>query len=122
MPVTRSTSGTIHFRGSTGHDANIRSHMPPPAPVVRARLDRALAGGDLAAVRAAVRDGPSVVTLADAVRVLMLMVEADDPAFERAAVRWLARFTGECGGGTVRRAAGGPGGPPNAPAAGPRAP
>jgi hypothetical protein len=78
--------------------------MPTPAPVVRARLDRALAGGDLAAVRAAVRDGPSVVTLTDAVRVLVLMVDADDPAFERAAVRWLARFTGECGGVTLGEA------------------
>jgi hypothetical protein len=75
--------------------------MPTPAPVVRARLDRALAGGDLAAVREAARDGPSIVTLADAVRVLMLMVEADDPAYERAAVRWLARFTSECGGATL---------------------
>ena len=75
--------------------------MPTPAPVVRARLDRALAGGDLEAVRAAARDGPSVVTLADAVRVLMLMMEADDPAYERAAVRWLARFTRECGGVTL---------------------
>jgi hypothetical protein len=78
--------------------------MPTPAPVVRARLDRALAGGDLAAIREAARDGPSVVTLADAVRVLMLMVEADDPAYERAAVRWLARFTGECGGATLGEA------------------
>ena len=78
--------------------------MPTPAPVVRARLDRALAGGDLAAIREAARDGPSVVTLADAVRVLTLMVEADDPAYERAAVRWLARFTGECGGATLGEA------------------
>ena len=78
--------------------------MPTPAPVVRARLDRALAGGDLAAIREAARDGPSVVTLADAVRVLMLMVETDDAAYERAAVRWLARFTGECGGATLGEA------------------
>jgi hypothetical protein len=34
----------------------------------------------------------------------MLMVEADDPAYERAAVRWLARFTGECGGATLGEA------------------
>jgi hypothetical protein len=51
-----------------------------------------------------VRDGPSIVTLADAVRVLVLMVEADDPAYERAAVRWLARFTRECGGATLGEA------------------
>ena len=29
------------------------------------------------------------------------MLDADDQAFERAAVRWLARFTGECGGVTL---------------------
>jgi hypothetical protein len=69
--------------------------MTPPYPVVRARLDRALAGRDLAAVRAAARDFPSIVTLADAVEVLALMLDADDPAFETAAVRWLARFAGE---------------------------
>ncbi len=78
--------------------------MPPPFTVVRARLDRALAGGDLAAVRAAALERPSIVTLGDAVRVLLLMLEADDAAFERAAVRWLARFTGECGGVTLGEA------------------
>jgi hypothetical protein len=75
--------------------------MPPPYPVVRARLDRAIARRDLAAVRSAARDLPSVVTLADAVQVLLLMLEADDPAFEAAAVRWIARFTSECGGVTL---------------------
>jgi hypothetical protein len=86
------------LRGPTGPHANIRSSMPPPFPVVRARLDRAIAGRDLAAVRAAAQELPNVVTLADAVQVLLLMLDADDPAFERAAVRWLARFTGDCGG------------------------
>jgi hypothetical protein len=75
--------------------------MPPPYPIVRARLDRALADRDLAAVRSAARAIPSVVTLADAVQVLLLMLEADDPAFEAAAVRWIARFTTECGGVTL---------------------
>ena len=76
--------------------------MPsPPHPVVRARLDRAIASRDLAAIRSAARDLPSVVTLADAVQVLLLMVEADDPAFEPAAVRWIARYTAECGGVTL---------------------
>jgi hypothetical protein len=70
--------------------------MPPPHPVVRARLDRAIANRDLAAVRSAARELPGVVTLADAVQVLVLMVHADDPAFEAAAVRWIARFTREC--------------------------
>ena len=69
--------------------------MPPPAPVVRARLDRALASRDLAAVRATARELPRIVTLADAVKILTLMLDADDPAFEGAAVRWLARFTTE---------------------------
>jgi hypothetical protein len=72
-----------------------------PYPVVRARLDRAIADGDLAGVRSAARDVPSVVTLADAVRVLLLMLEAGDPAFDAAAVRWIARFTGEGGGVTL---------------------
>jgi hypothetical protein len=69
--------------------------------VVRARLDRALASRDLAAVRAAARELPSIVTLADAVQVLILMLDTDDPAFESAAVRWLARFTAECPGSTL---------------------
>jgi hypothetical protein len=36
--------------------------------------------------------------LADALAVLSLMEELDDPHFERAAVRWISRFAGECGG------------------------
>lgn len=72
--------------------------MPPPHPVVRARLDSAIARRDLAAVRSASRDLPGVVTLADGVEVLLLMLEAQDPAFEAAAVRWIARFAGECRG------------------------
>jgi hypothetical protein len=38
------------------------------------------------------------VTLGDAVQVLVLMLELDDPAFEAAAVRWIARLTSECPG------------------------
>jgi hypothetical protein len=44
---------------------------------------------------------PRVVTLADAVQVLLLMLEANDPAFEAAAVRWIARFSSECLGVTL---------------------
>ncbi len=73
----------------------------PPAPVVRARLDRALASRDLSAVRAAAREIPKIVTLRDAVQILGLMLDADDPAYEGAAVRWLARFTTECPGVTL---------------------
>jgi hypothetical protein len=72
--------------------------MPPPYPVVRARLDHAIAARDLAGIRAAARAFPSVVTLADAVEVLMLVIEVDDPAFESGAVRWISRFAGECPG------------------------
>ena len=78
--------------------------MPAPYPVVRARLDRAFASRDLAAVRAAARERPSIVTLADAVQVLLLMLDADDPAFEAAAVRWIARFASECAGVTLGEA------------------
>jgi hypothetical protein len=78
--------------------------VPAPFPVVRARLDRALAIRDLAAVRAAARERPTIVTLADAVEVLILMVEADDPTFEPAAVRWLGRFAIECKGITLGEA------------------
>jgi hypothetical protein len=75
--------------------------MPAPFPVVRARLDSALAARDLARIRAAAREMPSVVTLTDAVKVLLLMEEVEDPAFEAAAVRWIARLTTECRGLTL---------------------
>jgi hypothetical protein len=75
--------------------------VPPPYPIVRARLDRAIASRDLAGVRSAARDLPSIVTLVDAVEVLVLMLDADDPAFEPAAVRWIARFVSECRGVTL---------------------
>jgi hypothetical protein len=35
-----------------------------------------------------------------------MMVDADDTAFETAAVRWLSRFTGECRGVTLGEAHG----------------
>jgi hypothetical protein len=78
--------------------------MSVPYPVVRARLDRALADRDLDAVRAAARVRRTMVTLADAVEVLVLMLEADDQAFDGAAVRWISRFTGECRGVTLGEA------------------
>jgi hypothetical protein len=87
-----------------GPYGNVCSLVPPPFPVMRARLDRALARRDLAGVRSAAGELPSVVSLADAVDVLVLMLEADDPAFEAAAVRWLAQFTGECAGVTLGEA------------------
>jgi hypothetical protein len=73
----------------------------PPYSVVRAHFDRALAARDLARVRAAAREFPTGLGLTDALALTTLMVEVDDPAFERAAVRWISRFTGECGGVTL---------------------
>jgi hypothetical protein len=75
--------------------------VTPPYPVIRNQLDRALAGHDLATVRRVAREHPQAVTLADAVRVLLLMLDADDPKFEAAAVRWIARFTSECRGASL---------------------
>jgi hypothetical protein len=72
--------------------------MPVPHQVARSRFERALAGRDLAAVRAAARDVPGGLGLGDALAVLVLMEELDDPRFEPAAVRWISRFAGECGG------------------------
>jgi hypothetical protein len=75
--------------------------VPPPFVVVRTRLERAIARRDLAAIRAAARDLPGITTLADAAEVLLLMLELDDPAFEPSAVRWIARFAGECPDATL---------------------
>jgi hypothetical protein len=75
--------------------------MSAPFPVVRARLDSALASRDLARVRAAARELPDVLTLKDAIDVLVLMEEVEDPAFEAAAVRWVARLLAECRGLTL---------------------
>jgi hypothetical protein len=71
--------------------------MPPSYPIIRAPGS--------CARRARPRRGsgeprglPGAVTLADALQVLLLMLDGDDPAFETAAVRWVNRFTGECRG------------------------
>src|SRR4051794_6336449 len=72
--------------------------MAPPYPIIRARLDRALAEHDLAAFRRAAREFADAVTLADGLQVLLLMLECDDPAFDPAAARWINRFTRECRG------------------------
>jgi hypothetical protein len=75
--------------------------MPPPYPVIRARVERALAERDLDAVRRVAREFPGSVTLADALSVLLLMLDEDDGAYDAAAVRWVGRFTGECRGVTL---------------------
>jgi len=56
-----------------------------------ARFKRALASGNLALVHAAAAELPRVA-LHDALAICLLMSDRDDERFERAAVRWLARF------------------------------
>ncbi len=51
----------------------------------------ALARGDLAGVRAAAAELPRI-DLTDALAICVLMGHRDDPAYERAATKWLARF------------------------------
>ena len=67
-----------------------------PYPVIRARFDHALAVRDLDGVRRAARELPGGLRLVDAYAVLELMEQLEDPAFERAAVRWVTRFAAEC--------------------------
>jgi hypothetical protein len=54
---------------------------------------RAVAGGDLAAVRAAAADLPAV-PLDDALEIVVLILEQEPQRFERSAVRWLAPAVG----------------------------
>ncbi|MDX6690212.1 MAG: hypothetical protein QOG15_1669 [Solirubrobacteraceae bacterium] len=56
-----------------------------------ARFQRALALGDLALVRMAAAELPHV-NLDDALTICCLMAVSESPAFERAAVRWTARW------------------------------
>ncbi|HEY1357058.1 MAG TPA: hypothetical protein VGF21_02020 [Thermoleophilaceae bacterium] len=55
---------------------------------------RALARGDLIAVRAAAADLPAV-PLDDALQILVLILEQEPQRFERAALRWLTRLLAE---------------------------
>ena len=75
--------------------------MSPPYPVIRARFDRAIAGRDLGAAREAAREFSSPLGLIDALQVLLLMLEVDDPTYDAAAVRWVGRFAIECRGVTL---------------------
>jgi hypothetical protein len=59
-----------------------------------ARFRRALDGGNLAMIRAAAAELPQV-NLDDALAVCMAIREAGPERFERAALRWLARYTVE---------------------------
>ena len=61
-----------------------------------ARLRRALLTKNLTIVDAAARDLPRVELL-DALKILMLMADKQDPRYERAAARWAARAAHERG-------------------------
>jgi len=59
-----------------------------------ARFQRALATGNLNLIRAAAAELPRV-DLADALAVCMAIRESEPQRFERAALRWLARYAVE---------------------------
>ena len=63
-----------------------------------ARFQRALKTGNLNLIRNAAADLPAM-GLPDALAVCAVMAERDDPAFERSAARWVARYTLEAGAG-----------------------
>ena len=71
------------------------------------RFQRALATGNLTIIRAAAAELPRV-DLGDALSVCMAIRDAEPDRFERAALRWLARFAAEQAStvGEVREAAG----------------
>ena len=56
-----------------------------------ARFQRALTTSNLALVEAAAAELPAV-RLEDALAILVLLADAGDPRFERAAVRWVGRL------------------------------
>lgn len=70
------------------------------------RFKRALATGNLTIIRAAAAELPSV-DLGDALTVCVAIRDAEPERFERAALRWLARFAAEQARtvGDVRQAA-----------------
>jgi hypothetical protein len=57
-----------------------------------ARFQRALARGKLDQIRDAAAELPQV-ELVDALQICLIMSARDDERFDRAAARWLARFT-----------------------------
>ncbi|UGS38628.1 hypothetical protein DSM104329_05058 [Capillimicrobium parvum] len=65
-----------------------------------ARFRRALATGNMDLIRAAAAELPQV-NLGDALSVCMAISQAEPGRFERAAVRWLARFCVERPAATV---------------------
>jgi hypothetical protein len=80
-----------------------RPMAPPPYPMFR----EALAGGNLRHALRLARELPTVA-LGDAAKLLALMANDEHGSpelFERAAVRWLNRFTSEVKGVTLQHAA-----------------
>ena len=61
-----------------------------PYTWLRASLER----GDLPGVRSAATELPRI-NLADALAIVLLMAADEDPAYERAAARWLTRLASE---------------------------
>lgn len=59
-----------------------------------ANFERALGTGNLTLIHAAASELPTV-NLGDALAVCMAIREAEPERYERAALRWLARFCGE---------------------------
>ena len=57
-------------------------------------LRASLQCGDLLGVRSAAAELPQI-NLADALAIVLLMAADDDPSYERAATRWLARLASE---------------------------
>jgi hypothetical protein len=77
--------------------------MAPPYPLFR----EALAGGNLQQALRLARELPTI-PLSDAGRLLSLMAndeQGDPDLFERAAIRWLSRFTSEQKGVTLEHVA-----------------
>ena len=57
-----------------------------------ARFKRALAGGNLLLIRSAAAELPHAPPLNDALRICLLLRDAEPVVYERAVVRWLGRF------------------------------
>jgi hypothetical protein len=56
------------------------------------RFTRALGTGNLLLIRAAAAELPHVPPLNDALRICLLLRDAEPAVYERAVVRWLGRF------------------------------
>jgi hypothetical protein len=89
------TPGSV--RGAAGNGGPYRHSSQGSA---YARFRRALGTGNLTIIRAAAAELPHV-DLGDALTVCVAIREAEPERFERAALRWLARFCTEHRGASV---------------------